>query len=316
MRTVTATLLVLTRLYAIGDNFEGAVILATTGDTITLKCPLLSLHSPDVQWTHIDSKTVYSDGFDINPTIVSKTERTKFEIVGNHDIGEYNLKIRNIEIDDKGVYRCDSDINGKPESRFVNLILDKYQTEIGIDSDDYTTDVYNEKTQGFSIYKWIIIFTSAIIGILVLSMVVAGAFKTIRSNPSEPDNNIDTERASETLYETINDTEVISSHASPLPCSNLNVSRLQVYALEAESFSVHSPSTNTQSSFNAPRSPPNQPDVLFSTSLHNKDSNSEASSTHSFGTSSLCLVYETPYINHYHQLGRSCERVSHVYDEC
>lgn len=172
-------------------------------------------------------------------------------------------------------------------------------------------------------YKWIIVFTSAIIGILILSMMIAGAFKTTRSNPSQPDNHIDTERASETLYETINETEVINVHASPLLCSNLNVSRLQVLPIDPESFSLHGQSTNIQSMvnslFNPLRSPPKQSDVLFSNILHNENninSNSETSSTHSCRTSSLCLVYEAPYINHYHPLGMSCERVSHVYDEC
>lgn len=106
-----------------GYNYDGAVIHAAIGDTITLKCPLLSLHLSDVQWTHIESKTVYSDGFDINPTIFRKTGRGKFEIVGNRDIGEFNLKISNLEMDDSGIYRCDSDIKGKPESIFFNLVL-------------------------------------------------------------------------------------------------------------------------------------------------------------------------------------------------
>lgn len=149
---------------------------------------------------------------------------------------------------------------------------------------------------------------------------VAGALKTIRSSPNQPHNNTDTARASETVYETINETELINANASSLPCANLNISRrLQVHTIDPESVSVHGQSTNMQSLFNALRSAPNQSNVLFSNILqneNNKDSNSEASSTHSFRTSSVCLVYEAPYINHYHPLGMSCERVSHVYDEC
>lgn len=87
-----------------------------------MKCPLLSNRPSDVQWNHIDFNIVISDGLLINPNL-NKTEYTKFEIVGNHSIGVYNLKISNVEIYDKGLYRCDSEINGKPESRFINLII-------------------------------------------------------------------------------------------------------------------------------------------------------------------------------------------------
>lgn len=107
-----------------GDNFDRKVIHAYIGETTTLKCPLLSQNLSDVQWIHLDSKTVYSIGMDINPKIDNMTGRTKFKIVGNHDIGEYNLKIIEIEREDKGVYRCDSEINGKPESRFIHFVVD------------------------------------------------------------------------------------------------------------------------------------------------------------------------------------------------
>lgn len=107
-----------------GNNFERIVTHAYVSEPITLKCPLLSQNFSDVQWIYLDSQTVYSIGIDINPKIKNRTESTKFKIVGNHDFGEYNLKIINIEIEDKGVYRCDTEINGKPESRFIHLIVD------------------------------------------------------------------------------------------------------------------------------------------------------------------------------------------------
>lgn len=108
-----------------GDSFEKAVIHANVGDTRILKCPILSQNSSNVQWVYlnVDYKTVYSIGIEINPIIVNRKEKNKFEIVGNHDIGEYNLKIINIEREDEGVYRCDTEINGKPGLRFIHLVV-------------------------------------------------------------------------------------------------------------------------------------------------------------------------------------------------
>ncbi|CAC5386758.1 unnamed protein product [Mytilus coruscus] len=293
MRTVA--LILFAELLANGDNFDRAVIHVSIGETITLKCPLLSHLPSDVQWNHIDSQTVISDGFNINPKISNKTEYTKFKIVGNTGIGEYNLKISNIEIDDKGIYRCDSEINGKPESSFFNLIVHNYQTDIGIISNENTTTTYNHKIQ----------------------VVIVGIFKTIRSYLNESDNNMNTERATEFLYETINDTAI----TNPLAASSArsNVSILQLHTAGRERFPVHSSATNTQDICNALQSPLKTQDAFCgNNTLHNKndtDSNTDISSTHSLGTS-LGFVYEMPYENHYHPLGRTCERVSHLYDEC
>ncbi|CAG2255081.1 unnamed protein product [Mytilus edulis] len=313
MRTIA--IFVLSELFAIGDSFEGAVIQVPIGATITLMCPLLSQLQSDVQWNHIDFKTVISDGFDINPKIFNKSEYTKFEIVGNHSIGEYNLKIRKVEIHDRGVYRCDSEIDGKPESRFIHLIINisDYQTDISIDLNENTTNTYTQKTRGFSIHTWIIIFISAIFGLLILAVVVAVVLKTIRPHPNESVDNTNTERTeTDPPYETINDTVVTNPHAPALP--NI-VSRLYVHPLHTERCFAHTSSSNVENVLYSLQAHSTIPDTLnVDKNLNNEnnaDSYSDISSTYS-EEASLDLVYEAPYINHYQPLGRRLERVPHL----
>lgn len=95
--------------------------------------------------------------------------------------------------------------------------------------------------------------------------------------------------------------------------------RPQVRIIQTELFLAHSSSTNMQSLVNAQESVPgNQDSICGNKYLNNENNNSDTSSTHSLGTSgtSIGLIYEPPYVNHYHPLGRRWERLSHVYDEC
>lgn len=143
---------------------------------------------------------------------------------------------------------------------------------------------------------------------------VACAFRQFRSNQIESQ----TGSTSETFYETISDIPVTNPQASALPSSNINVSRLPVHQHGTERLSAHDSSTNMISLCSALQSPLWQHKEFFRNSLHNENntnSNADTSSIDSVETS-LGPVYEAPYINHYHPLGRSCERVSHMYDEC
>lgn len=67
---------------------------------------------------------VLFDGLQINPIINNGTSNPKFEITGNYDIGEYNLKINEVDIQDIGVYKCDTEINGKPQSKFFTIVIE------------------------------------------------------------------------------------------------------------------------------------------------------------------------------------------------
>lgn len=159
----------------------------------------------------------------------------------------------------------------------------------------------------------------AIFGIVILPVVFAGALKTIRAYPNESVDNINIERTeTNPAYETINDTEVTNTHAAALSSLNIIVSSLQVQPLGMERYSGRSQTMNIQNVMYSLESPSTIPNTLnFDKNLNNEnnaDSNSDLSSTYNVETS-LDLVYEAPYVNHYQPLGRNLERVPHVYDE-
>ncbi|CAG2232153.1 unnamed protein product [Mytilus edulis] len=156
------------------------VIPATIGKTITLKCPPLA-HNISAQWVHLDTNKVLSDGLQIYPKLYNESSSQKFEITG-HPL-EYNLKINDVDIKDKGNYKCDTAIDGKPMSKFYSLVIREYQQNNC--SEEYSTEINYQKPE-----------------------VVAGVLKVKRSNHGQNGIDTDTERAPEFLYETINDTVI------------------------------------------------------------------------------------------------------------
>ncbi|CAC5386759.1 unnamed protein product [Mytilus coruscus] len=296
MKIKIAVVFVLTNLFAIAENLEKTLIHTTIGDTITLECPLLS-QNLSAQWVFLDTEIVLSDGLQINPKINNETSSPKFKITGNPELGEYNLKINDVDIQDKGDYKCDTEINGKPMSKFFSLIIGEYP-QIN-NSDEYTTAIQYQKSEGFSVYKLIMIFMSVISCIFILPLVAAGLLKVIRSNHGLNETDTDIERAPAFLYETVNDTGVIRPPLSGPPRSNITNSRPSEHTLEPErSVALYADSSYVQSRSYATQLSVHISDIF----LDNADS--ETSSTQSLGTN-LGLVCEPPYINHYHPLVRS-----------
>lgn len=146
---------------------------------------------------------------------------------------------------------------------------------------------------------------------------VAVALKTIRPDPNESVDNTNTERTeTDPPYETINDTVVTNPHAPALP--NI-VSRLFVHPFDTERCFAHTSSSNVENvlySLQAHSTIPDTLNVDKNLNIENTaDSYSDISNTYS-EESSLDLVYEAPYVNHYQPLSINCERVPQVYDEC
>lgn len=170
-------------------------------------------------------------------------------------------------------------------------------------------------------YTWILIFILSILGICILSVISAGVIKKMRSYPQlkVTDNDMNVEMENEFMYETINDSEISNVHESALVSSEINVLRPQMRVIQTEMFLAHSSSTSVQSLFNAKEATTGIPDsICGNKNLNNENNNSDTSSTRSLETSATHtgIIYEPPYINHYHPLGRRLERLSHVYDEC
>ncbi|CAC5386760.1 unnamed protein product [Mytilus coruscus] len=254
----TAVVFVLTKLFAMGEYFEKTVIHATIGDTITLECPILS-QNLSVQWVFLETQLVISDGFQINLKMNNETSSPKFEITGFPELGEYNLKINDVDIQDKGGYKCETEING---SKFFNLVIREYSQING--SNEYITESNYQRSEGFSIYKWIMIFMFAIVCIVILPLVVAGVIKVIRSNHGLNGTDTDIERAPEFLYETINDTGVIRAPSSGSPRSNITILRPNEYTLGSErSVTLCRDSNNVQSRSYATQLSVHIPDIFF-----------------------------------------------------
>ncbi|VDI44454.1 Hypothetical predicted protein [Mytilus galloprovincialis] len=267
MKLKMTVVFVLTALFAMGVNLEEMVMPATIGEAITLECQLFA-QNLSAQWVHLDTNKVLSDGLQINPNIYNKTNSPKFEITGN--LWEYNLKINDVDINDEGNYKCDTEKNGNPRSTIFNLVIREYQQSNG--TEEYSTEINYQNPK-----------------------VVAGVLKVKRSNHGQNGIDTDTERAPEFLYETINDTGVIRAPLSGSPRSNITILRPSELTLGSErSVTLCSDSKSVPTRSYATQLSVHIPDIFF-----DNKTDSETSSIQSLDKT-LCLVFEPQYINDYH----------------
>jgi hypothetical protein len=81
---------------------------ANIGETVELRCPYTS-HDLQLLWRGPPHLTVLSIGKEI---MTSLGNYDRLELYGNHDNGEFNLKIANFTRSDEGDYRCILKVNG------------------------------------------------------------------------------------------------------------------------------------------------------------------------------------------------------------
>lgn len=77
---------------------------AMLGDDVTLPCTVRKNSSEVIKWTI--GINVISSGSTISQSTLSPTQLGRFSITGNHDIGEYNLHIVDMQAEDAGEYSC------------------------------------------------------------------------------------------------------------------------------------------------------------------------------------------------------------------
>ena len=82
---------------------------ANIRETVELRCPYTS-HDPQLQWRGPPHLTALSFGKEIKTSLENYD---RLELYGNHDNGEFNLKITNFTRSDEGEYRCILNVNGK-----------------------------------------------------------------------------------------------------------------------------------------------------------------------------------------------------------
>jgi hypothetical protein len=81
---------------------------ANISETVELRCPYTS-HDLQLQWRGPPDLTVLSFGKEITTSLENYD---RLELYGNHDNGEFNLKITNLTRSDEGEYRCILIVNG------------------------------------------------------------------------------------------------------------------------------------------------------------------------------------------------------------
>jgi hypothetical protein len=81
---------------------------ANIDETVELRCPYTS-HDLQLQWRGPPHLTVVSFGKEIKTSLGNYD---RFELYGNHDNGELNLKITNFTRSDEGDYLCILNVNG------------------------------------------------------------------------------------------------------------------------------------------------------------------------------------------------------------
>ena len=81
---------------------------ANSNETVELRCPYTS-HDLQLQWRGPPHLTVLSIGKEIKSSLENYD---RLELYGNHDNGEFNLKITNLTRSDEGEYRCIIIVNG------------------------------------------------------------------------------------------------------------------------------------------------------------------------------------------------------------
>jgi hypothetical protein len=81
---------------------------ANIGETVELRCPYTS-HDLQLLWRGPPHLTVLSVGKEITTSLGNYD---RLELYGNHDNGEFNLKITNFTRSDEGDYRCILNVNG------------------------------------------------------------------------------------------------------------------------------------------------------------------------------------------------------------
>ncbi|CAC5420766.1 unnamed protein product [Mytilus coruscus] len=92
-----------------------------------MTCPYKSFSPPIIWLGPVGGKLrTYSDGVNINRNIPNYD---RIRTTGNHEKGEYNLKIFNLTLEDAGQYKCHSFINGSVlQAVYLLNILDKPKT--------------------------------------------------------------------------------------------------------------------------------------------------------------------------------------------
>lgn len=75
-----------------------------------MTCPFRSFSPPIIWFGPVEGKLrTYSDGVNINHNLLNYD---RIRITGDHENGEYNLKILKLTLEDAGQYKCHSSENG------------------------------------------------------------------------------------------------------------------------------------------------------------------------------------------------------------
>lgn len=114
-------------LISLSDYFvvvaETANFYTNDGATVTLVCS--SRDSSSVTWTGVYLNMTYTSASTVNPEFPTEL-KNRLRVVGDHDIGEYNLMITNVIVTDDGLCYCTVKYNkAVPSTWFIHLYISK-----------------------------------------------------------------------------------------------------------------------------------------------------------------------------------------------
>ena len=94
---------------------------AIEGEVVTLTCPKRSRTLP-VVWEGPPDFAHFTKGRDVDLRLPAEI-RSRVSVIGDHDLGYYNLQIDNVKKSDTGIYRC---LVGSRMQRQIRVLI---QTE-------------------------------------------------------------------------------------------------------------------------------------------------------------------------------------------
>ncbi|CAC5384797.1 LINGO [Mytilus coruscus] len=99
----------------------GSNVYVDEGSTVTLVCPFKADPAKSIKWSGPPNLIILSIGLDINHNLPD-AQRSRLSISCGIN-GEYNLNIANIQLRDKGGYRCTRVSGGSLASEDLNLLI-------------------------------------------------------------------------------------------------------------------------------------------------------------------------------------------------
>lgn len=121
-------------------SVEGSDVYTNLNSTTTLVCPFKADSSQNIIWNGPPDSETLSIGSDVNPSLPIE-HKSRLSVTGNPTIGEYNLRITNIQQSDESQYRCTGISGGLSTFADLNLFILEAPSSYPVISTDPTGNI-------------------------------------------------------------------------------------------------------------------------------------------------------------------------------